>query len=40
MYHAMNALALGAVTLRPEDYRARFSNVPDVVQPAFVPDAE
>lgn len=38
MYHALNALALAAVTLREEDYppQSSFENVPEILEPAFV----
>lgn len=37
MYHAMNALALAAFTLRPEDYPpyVRVDDVPEILEPAF-----
>lgn len=37
MYHAMNALALAAMSLRPEDYPAQagFGEVPEILEPAF-----
>lgn len=37
MYHAMNALALAAATLRPEDYPSQieFDGVPAILEPAF-----
>lgn len=40
MYHALNALALAALTLRDEDYPAHvdFGDVPEILEPAFAPD--
>lgn len=37
MYHAMNALALAAFTLRPQDYPpyVRVDDVPEILEPAF-----